>query len=252
MACTWDMPMGRQERPASLEPKRLWKSAWQFAKSQFCEFMDFDGFSWILMDVPEFLGFGYIWIYLDSASDGKMDGVFFRSQDLNPHCWPTTKRGGPPANWVPPPPAGPTSGSWANCWNLKNLRPLGAQHSKAAPRTPLFLVHVSHWTSLNRQGVKKISAENFNKNRGSLCRKSVLWVAFLQTQSPRWYRHGSFLKSRDAAKHVGPWTIGNKLGNTMAETHPRHSRTYPPRERGTTICQCQYKGMSENGVYHQL
>ena len=163
MACTWDMPMGRQERPASLEPKRLWKSAWQFAKSQFCEFMDFDGFSWILMDVPEFLGFGYIWIYLDSASDGKMDGVFFRSQDLNPHCWPTTKRGGPPANWVPPPPAGPTSGSWANCWNLNNLRPLGAQHSKAAPRTPLFLVHVSHWTSLNRQGLSKNKCRKFQQ-----------------------------------------------------------------------------------------
>lgn len=40
-----------------------------------------------------------------------MDGVW-RSQDLNPHCWPTTKREGPPANWVPPPPAGPTSGGF--------------------------------------------------------------------------------------------------------------------------------------------
>jgi hypothetical protein len=122
----------------------------------------------------------------------------------------------------------------ANCWNLlNNLRPLGAQHSKAAPRTPLFLVHVSHWTSLNRQGLSKKKCRKIHW-RGSLCRKSVLWVAFLQTQSPRWYWHGSFLKSHQVTTRRSETCMldhWNKLGNTMAETHPRHSRTYPPREQ---------------------
>ena len=355
--------MGRQERPTSLEPKRLWQKsgAWQFAKSQFCEFMDFlmdflldfNGFWWILMDFDgfwwmsqNFFGFGYIWIRLRME---KWPRSFCFSVPGFPHeVGPLDDTGRSSTCQL-----SSATACWTNlwqlvspveiCWNLLNdiwvclkivypytqwlmiiipmkngyfiggipifrqthLRPLGAQHSKAAPRTPLFLVssftlNFIELPSFVKKKVQKISLTwqfvhiyiiyiyvyiylyiyiyidwlMIISLHSYWTERTCLWNLQAKQKPPRHrvaeqakilyiisHTFKSAAKTRQLAQQSSPvsnllanpkpslvptWIFPqvttrrsetcmldhwNKLGNTMAETHPRHSRTYPPREK---------------------
>ena len=176
MACTWDMPDGPPGKACIPGAKTALKISLAICKITILWIygfwwilMDFHGFWWMSQNFLDLDIFGYIWIRLRME---KWMEFFFRSQDLNPPLLAHDETGRSTCQ------LSSATACWTNLWQLSKLLKSEEPTTSWGPAFqsctkdpivpgPCFTLNFIEPPRF----VKKISAENFNKNRGSLCRK---------------------------------------------------------------------------------